>query len=234
MPTSPASPVSSSCCNVLARGALLSLDGLAVAPAGASAPILGGIGLTLNRGECLALVGRSGAGKTTLLRTIAGLLPPHAGTISFAGRDRGGIALIAQHHDLVETLRVDKNVLAGALGRMSTWGALRLLLYTKKDELAEAEQALTMVGLGGMARRRTAELSGGERQRVAVARALVQAPALLLADEPVASLDPTTAEAVLGLLTGLARSTGTGLICALHQPDLARRFCDRVVPLGRT
>lgn len=216
---------------MLDAGALLSLDELAVAPEGAEGPVLTGINLTLRRGECIALVGPSGAGKTTLLRTIAGLIPPYAGTVSFAGRDRGGIALIAQHHDLIETLRVDKNVLAGGLGRMSAWAALRLLLYTSPGEMAEAEAALAMVGLAGMARRRTAELSGGERQRVAVARALVQAPTLLLADEPVASLDPASAEAVLGLLTGLARSTGTALICALHQPDLAHRFCDRVIEL---
>lgn len=217
---------------MLDGGALLTIQGLAVAPEGANAPVLSGISFTLRRGECVALVGPSGAGKTTLLRTIAGLIPPRAGSVSFTGRERGGIALIAQHHDLVDTLRVDKNVLAGGLGRMSTWAALRLLLYTRPAELAEAEAALAMVGLAGMARRRTADLSGGERQRVAVARALVQAPGLLLADEPVASLDPASAEAVLGLLTSLTRSTGTALICALHQPALAHRFCDRVIELG--
>jgi phosphonate transport system ATP-binding protein len=139
--------------------------------------------------------------------------------------------MITQKHDLVEALRVDKNVLAGALGRLSSWSALRLLFWTRVDELAEAEAALSAVGLAGMARRRTAELSGGEQQRVAIARALIQAPALLLADEPVASLDPTTAHDVLGLLTRLARETGTALLCSLHQPELAERFCDRVVEL---
>jgi phosphonate transport system ATP-binding protein len=217
---------------VLDAGALLTLDGLAVAPEGTRAPVLQGIDLTLSRGDCVALVGPSGAGKTTLLRTIAGLIPPHAGTVRFAGRPRGGIALIAQHHDLIDILRVDKNVLAGGLGPMSAWAALRLLLYTKPGELAQAEAVLDMVGLSDMARRRTGDLSGGERQRVAIARALVQAPTLLLADEPVASLDPATADAVLELLTGLARSTGTALVCALHQPELAHRFCDRLIELG--
>jgi phosphonate transport system ATP-binding protein len=233
MPTSPAWPASSGSCDVLDGGALLTLSGLAVAPEGAAVPVLSGIDLTLARGECVALVAPSGTGKTTLLRTIAGLLPPLGGSIGFAGRERGGIALVAQHHDLVEALRVDKNVLAGRLGRMSTWTALRLLLRTAPAEMDEAEAALAMVGLEGMARRRTAELSGGERQRVAIARALVQAPALLLADEPVAALDPVTAEAVLGLLTGLARTSGTALLCSLHQPDLAHRYCDRVIDLGQ-
>jgi phosphonate transport system ATP-binding protein len=231
MPTSPASRASSACCDVLDGGALLVLSGLAVAPDGAAEPVVSGLDLTLSRGDCVALVGPSGSGKTTLLRTIAGVLTPRAGTVSFTGRERGGIALVAQHHDLVEPLRVDKNVLAGGLGRMSTWRALRLLLHTAPHELIEADAALAMVGLEGMARRRTSDLSGGERQRVAIARALVQAPGLMLADEPVAALDPANAEAILKLLTGLARATGTGLICSLHQPALARRHCDRVIEL---
>lgn len=222
-------------------GALLTLDGLAVAPEGASAPVLAGIDLTLGRGECVALVGPSGSGKTTLLRTIAGQLAPVDGKMRFGGQPlaahgrsravRARIGMISQKHDLVEALRVDKNVLAGSLGRLSTWRALRLLIHTRPEELAEAEAALAAVGLAGMARRRTFELSGGEQQRVAIARALIQAPALLLADEPIASLDPATAREVLGLLTGLARSTGTSLLCSLHQPDFATRFCDRIIEL---
>jgi phosphonate transport system ATP-binding protein len=218
---------------VLDGGTVLTLSGLAVAPQGCAAPVLTDLDLALSRGDCVAFVGPSGSGKTTLLRTIAGMLPPAGGSISFVGRERGGIALIAQHHDLVEALRVDKNVLAGGLGRMTTWAALSLLLYTPPIQRAEAEAALASVGLAGMARRRTAELSGGERQRVAIARALVQSPLLLLADEPVAALDPETAEAVLGLLTDLARTTGTALLCSLHQPELASRFCDRVIDLGQ-
>jgi len=217
---------------MLDGGAILTLSDFAVAPAGAATPLLTGIALTVRRGDCVALVGASGTGKTTLLRTIAGLIPPREGTVGFTGRERGGIALIAQHHDLVPALRVDKNVLAGGLGRMSTWAALRLLVHTSTLQMSEADGALAMVGLRDMALRRTSELSGGERQRVAIARALVQAPSLLLADEPIAALDPANAEAVLGLLTSLARSTGMALICTLHQPDLARRYCDRVIDLG--
>lgn len=225
----------------MAQDNVLTLSDLAIAPAGASTPVLSGIALTLRRGECIALVGTSGSGKTTLLRTIAGALPPLAGEMWLEGLNlprgarsrevRSRIGVIAQQHDLVEALRVDKNVLAGALGRMSTWQALRLLLWSRPGDIAEAEAALTAVGLRGMARRPTASLSGGERQRVAIARTLVQAPALLLADEPVASLDPATADDILALLTGLARSTGVALICSLHQPDLAERYCDRILEL---
>ena len=212
-----------------------------MAPEGASGPVLTGVSLALRRGECVALVGPSGAGKTSLLRTIVGALAPAGGEMRFEGRAlapharprqvRARIGMITQKHDLVEALRVDKNVLAGSLGRLSTWRALRLLIHTRPEELAQVETALAAVGLAGMAKRRTCELSGGEQQRVAIARALIQAPALLLADEPVASLDPATAREVLGLLTGLARSTGTALLCSLHQPDLAERFCDRIVEL---
>jgi phosphonate transport system ATP-binding protein len=213
------------------------------APPGLATPVLSKVTLAVAPGECVALVGSSGAGKTTLLRTIAGLIPPLGGIVRLRGEDlsqlrgrelrraRSRIGMIAQKHDLVEPLRVDKNVMAGALGRWSTARALRFLVRPTREELAEAEAALAAVGLRDKLRQRTAKLSGGEQQRVAIARALIQAPALLLADEPVASLDPQAAEGVLSLLTGLARERGMALIAALHQPELAERFCDRVVEL---
>jgi phosphonate transport system ATP-binding protein len=203
--------------------------------------VLRRVSLDVRPGECVALVGPSGSGKTTLLRTIGGAIPPKAGTILFEGQDlsrlegaalrrvRSRIGMVAQKHDLVDALRVDKNVMAGALGRWSTGRALRFLFWARSSELAEAETALAAVGLADKLWQRTGSLSGGEQQRVAIARALVQAPALLLADEPVASLDPAAAEEVLGLLTGLARSRGMALIASLHQPELAARFCDRVI-----
>lgn len=221
--------------------ALLEMRDVAVAPPGAIDPVLTQVSLDVFPGECVALVGPSGSGKTSLLRTIAAMIPPRGGRILIEGQDlsqlsgdrlrhaRARIGMITQKHDLVETLRVDKNVMAGALGRWSILRALRFLLWAKSEELAEAEAALALVGLAGKSLRPTVALSGGEQQRVAIARTLIQAPALLLADEPVASLDPVTAQEVLGLLTRLARSTGMALICSLHQPGLATRFCDRVI-----
>jgi phosphonate transport system ATP-binding protein len=225
----------------LAPDILLKLSNLDVAPSATASAVLTGISLTIRRGECVALVGPSGSGKTTLLRTIAAMIPPSSGNIVFDGIDvaqlngeslrgtRARIGMITQQHDLVAALRVDKNVMAGALGRWSTWHALRFLFKPNHDELAEAEAALAKVGLADKLRHSTAALSGGEQQRVAIARALIQAPALLLADEPIASLDPVTASEVLGLLTRLARSSGMALICSLHQPELAAKFCDRVL-----
>ncbi len=220
---------------------LLQLHGVAAGPTAAAPPVISGIDLEIQAGERIALVGPSGAGKTTLLRTLNGQIPPRTGQLLFDGQDlatlraaplrrvRAHIGLITQKHDLVEPLRVDKNVMAGALGRWSTWRALRFLLWSSPAELAQAEAALGAVGLASKLREPTAALSGGEQQRVAIARALIQAPRLLLADEPVASLDPKTAQEVLDLLTGLTTARGMALICSLHQPELAARYFDRVI-----
>ena len=222
-------------------GPLLKLVDLSVAAAPTGAVSIKGVRLEVAAGERIALVGPSGAGKTTLLRTINGRLKPRAGAVWFDGLSlatlrgrnlrtvRANIGLITQKHDLVDTLRVDKNVMAGALGRWSTAQALRFLLWSRPGELAEAQAALSSVGLAHKLKSPTATLSGGEQQRVAIARALVQAPRLLLADEPVASLDPRTAVEVLDLLTGLTKARGMALICSLHQPELAERFFDRIV-----
>ena len=222
---------------------LLRLEQAAVAPPGMREPLLTDIMFDAAPGECIALVGPSGAGKTTLLRTLAAMLPPCSGTVRFGELDlsqlegaplrevRTRIAIISQKHDLVETLRVDRNVMAGALGRWSLWRALRFLIRPTRAELADAKAALAKVGLEGKLKHPTSALSGGEQQRVAIARALIQGPELLLADEPVASLDPVTAAEVLELLTGLARSSGMALICSLHQPELAARYCDRILEL---
>jgi phosphonate transport system ATP-binding protein len=203
--------------------------------------VISGIDLEVEAGERIALVGPSGAGKTTLLRTLNGQIPPRAGLLLFEGQNlatlngaslrrvRAHIGFVTQKHDLVEPLRVDKNVMAGALGRWSTLHALRFLLWSSPSELAQAEVALSAVGLASKLRQPTSALSGGEQQRVAIARALIQAPRLLLADEPVASLDPQTAEEVLDLLTGLTKARGMALICSLHQPELAARYFDRII-----
>ena len=222
---------------------LLRLEGADVCPPGSDRVLLPGLDLVVGEGERVALVGPSGSGKTTLLRAINGQAPPRAGGVMVDGEDlyalrgaalrraRSRIGLVAQKHDLVEPLPVHVNVMAGALGRWSNLRALRYLIRAWAAELQEGEAALAQVGLAHKLREPTSTLSGGEQQRVAIARALVQAPRLLLADEPVASLDPATAEEVLSLLTGLAHTRNMALICSLHQPELAVRHFDRVLEL---
>ena len=222
---------------------LLRVETLSVVPPGATAPTCAGISFALARGERVALVGPSGAGKTTLLRALNGSLPAREGRITVAGAPvepreaaalralRRGIAVIPQRHDLVEGLRVSHNVMAGALGRWSNARALRFLVWPKAAELDEARQALARVGLADSLRKRAGALSGGQQQRVAIARALVQRPLLILADEPVASLDQKAAHQVLQLLCRLAEDEGVALICSLHQPDLAAQYFPRTLEM---
>ena len=203
--------------------------------------VLNQISLSVQRGEKIAILGPSGAGKTTLFRTINGFLPIVSGSISVDGVEVSGlrgrklrnlrsqIGLISQRHDLVDRLRVHQNVMAGALGRWTTVRALRFLLRPTPAELEEAKRALSRVALERKLRARTSDLSGGEHQRVAIARALVQQPLVLLADEPVASLDPILSGQILSLLCSLANENGFTLLCSLHQPDLAYEYFDRVI-----
>jgi phosphonate transport system ATP-binding protein len=206
-------------------------------------PVLKDICLYANPSERIAILGPSGAGKTTLFRAINGFVPVVSGSIlveqtevtrlrgAALRRLRSRIAVVSQRHDLVDELRVYQNVMAGALGRWSSLRALRFLLWPRKDELAQAEEVLERVGLSHKLRVRTAGLSGGEHQRVAIARALVQEPCLMLADEPVASLDPALCEQTLELLCGLARESRVTLLCSLHQPHLAERYFDRIIEM---
>lgn len=183
--------------------------------------VLHGVDLAVAGGEVVALEGPSGAGKTTLLRAVAGLVQPDAGTIACDTR----AALVFQQHALAPRLSARDNVLVGALGRI---GFCRSALRAwPRGEVAEAATCLARVGLDGLGARRADRLSGGQRQRVAVARALMQRAGLLLADEPVASLDPENAAAVLELLRGLAREEGRAVLVTLHQPELAQRIADR-------
>ncbi|HEY2495927.1 MAG TPA: ATP-binding cassette domain-containing protein [Candidatus Angelobacter sp.] len=203
--------------------------------------MLNQISLSVRRGEKIAILGPSGAGKTTLFRTINGFLPIISGSISVDGVEVNGlrgrrlrnlrsqIGMISQRHDLVDRLRVHQNVMAGALGRWTTAHALRFLLRPKPAEMEEAKRALSRVALERKLRSRTSDLSGGEHQRVAIARALVQQPLVLLADEPVASLDPILSGQILSLLCSLANENGFTLLCSLHQPDFAYEYFDRVI-----
>ncbi|HEY1728475.1 MAG TPA: ATP-binding cassette domain-containing protein [Candidatus Baltobacteraceae bacterium] len=224
---------------------MIELRDVVVRYPGMARAALDGVNLEIASGETVALVGSSGSGKTTLLRTINALVPVTSGNVIVDGTHveslrgkalramRTRLAFIAQHHDLVDRLRVHQNVMAGALGRWSAMHALRYLAVPLPAELEEARAALERVGIPDKLRAKTSDLSGGERQRVAIARALVQRPEAILADEPVASLDPQLASQILELLTALAREGGLALVCSLHQPQLAERHFDRIVRLER-
>jgi phosphonate transport system ATP-binding protein len=220
---------------------VLKITDLVVVRSKNSSPVLNGVSLSVDSGEKVAILGPSGAGKTTLFRAINGFVPIRSGEITVDGISLQGlhgkrlrqlrrhIAVVSQRHDLVDRLRVHQNVMAGALGRWSAWHALRFLFWPRTDELAEAENALRRVGVAHKLRERTSEISGGEHQRVAIARTLVQRPLLLLADEPIASLDPELSDQILSLLCSLARETGFALFCSLHQPEYAYKYFDRVI-----
>ena len=199
------------------------------------------VSFVVDPGEFVALLGPSGAGKSTLFRCVTRLVAPDTGVVRVLGRDmsalggqelrlaRRDVGLIFQQFNLIGRLSAMDNVLAGRMGHAST---LRVMLrqFTRADrQLALA--ALDRVGLLERASQRADSLSGGQQQRVAIARVLAQQARLLLADEPVSSLDPQSAENVLGILRNIARETGIAVVCALHQVDLARRYADRVVAL---
>ena len=191
------------------------------------------------QGQAIAFVGPSGAGKTTLLELIAGTVAPDSGRVRLEGQDlsslRPGrdlaalVGVVAQQYDLVPNLSALQNVLAGRLGVWSGWRSLVSLITPRDKPLAL--QALERVGIAERYAERAGRLSGGEQQRVAIARVVVQDPKIVLADEPVASLDPARAEDVLGLLVSVAHERGQTLIASMHAVELAQRYFDRLVGL---
>ncbi|WP_287129981.1 phosphonate ABC transporter ATP-binding protein [Candidatus Cyanaurora vandensis] len=197
------------------------------------------INLTLYPGERVALIGPSGAGKSTLLKLLNGTLTPTTGTVSVLGvpladpnpRRRRAlqqqIGTVYQQFHLVENLRVIHNVNAGQLGRWPWYQALWSLVWPQGIETAR--QALARVGLPDKLYSRTDRLSGGEQQRVAIARILVQDPAILLADEPISNLDPARSHEVMTLLTHCGQ--GKTLIMSLHALEFAQTYCERLVGL---
>jgi phosphonate transport system ATP-binding protein len=195
--------------------------------------------LTVAAGELVVVLGGNGSGKTTLLRCIGRILKPSAGEIwlnetnlcALEGeklrRARLALAMIWQHPSLVRRRTVLANVATGALGRHhSFWTAFGGL---PAAELESARGRLADVGLADLADQRAGTLSGGQAQRVSIARALAQQPRVLLADEPVASLDPEAAEEIMRLLQRLARSERIAVLCVLHQVELAYAYADRVI-----
>lgn len=197
--------------------------------------------LKVRRGEQVAIIGPSGAGKTTLFRMLNLTIPPTSGALLFDGLDVGRfsgrrlretrrrIGTIYQQHNLVPRLQVVHNVLSGRLGAWSIWQATRSLI--RPTELGLAVEALTQVGIPEKLYERTETLSGGQQQRVAIARTLVQNPEVILADEPVSSVDPALATGIVKLLIELSQAARKTLIMNLHSVDLALAYFPRVIGL---
>jgi phosphonate transport system ATP-binding protein len=200
---------------------------------------LDGVSLEVGAGEMVVILGSNGCGKSTLMKCVVGLNHPTSGSVEVAGRDlarlsgkalrdaRMPVALISQHANLVKRRSVLANVCTGALGRHRSLPTL--LGGLPKSEIEPARRFLDEVGLLHLAHQRAGTLSGGQAQRVAVARALAQRPQVVLADEPVASLDPEAADDVMKLLRRLATDDGLAVVAVLHQPELATRYADRLV-----
>ena len=205
-------------------------------------PVLREITLEVADTGITAIIGPSGAGKSTLIRCINRLVEPTAGEILFQGQDlvkldrkglrlaRRGIGMVFQEYNLVERLTVMENVLSGRLGYVSPLRAW-FRRYPQAD-IARAFELLEAVGLAGFANQRADSLSGGQRQRVGIARALMQAPKLLLADEPTSSLDPKTSVEIMTLMRDLCRGRGIPVMVNMHDVELAKRFADRILGMS--
>ncbi|WP_341523689.1 phosphonate ABC transporter ATP-binding protein [Pseudomonas sp. G.S.17] len=209
-------------------------------------PALVDLALSIQPGEMVALIGASGSGKSTLLRHLAGLAccdRSNGGRVEVLGREvqssgrlngkvrhlRSDIGYIFQQFNLVNRLSVLDNVLIGCLGRMPGWrGNLGLF---NADEKQRAMESLDRVGLADLAAQRASTLSGGQQQRVAIARALTQRAEVILADEPIASLDPESARKVMEILADINRTDRKTVVVTLHQVDYAVRYCPRAVAL---
>lgn len=200
------------------------------------------VSLTVEAGSFVGVIGRSGAGKSTLLRMINRLNEPSAGSISYNGtlvtdlhgqalrQWRRNCAMVFQQFNLVGRLDVLTNVLMGRLTSVPTWRAL-LTLWSDADKLAALE-ALDRFGMADFAAQRCDQLSGGQQQRVAICRALVQQPKIILADEPIASLDPRNTQLVMDALRSINQDLGITVLCNLHALDVARNYCDRLVGMS--
>jgi phosphonate transport system ATP-binding protein len=202
---------------------------------------LKGINLEVKEGEFLVVIGLSGSGKSTLLRCINRLAEPTGGRIEFLGKEithikgeelrnvKSQIGMVFQQFNLLKRRSVLTNVLTGSLGRVSTFNSI---MNKFPDEVyRQAQKALEIVGIPEKADLRADSLSGGQQQRVAIARSLLQNPKLLLADEPVASLDPATSNSVMQYFEKVNKEMGTTVICNLHFLSLVRKYASRVAAL---
>jgi phosphonate transport system ATP-binding protein len=209
----------------------------------AGVPVLRDVSLEVGGTGMTAIIGPSGTGKSTLIRCINRLVDPTAGEILFGGQDlarlkgralreaRRRIGMVFQEYNLVERLSVIENLLCGRLGYVPVWRAW--LRRFPPQDVARAFDLLDAVGLGEFATRRADALSGGQRQRVGIARAIMQDPELVLADEPTSSLDPKTSVEIMELLARLARERGIPVVVNIHNVELAKRFAERVVGMSQ-
>ncbi|MBI3166277.1 MAG: phosphonate ABC transporter ATP-binding protein [Anaerolineales bacterium] len=201
------------------------------------------VSFTVPKGQFLAVIGLSGSGKSTLLRCINRLIEPTSGQIFWNGQDvtaaspeelrriRRRIGMVFQSFNLVHRSKVLTNVLAGRLGYTNP--AWSLINRFSKTDIEKAHQALARVGIPDKADYRADELSGGQQQRVGIARALMQDPEIILADEPVASLDPVLAHSIMKHLERINKEDGVTVLCSLHFLDLVHKYADRVIALNQ-
>ena len=203
---------------------------------------INGVNLEIEEGKITGIIGRSGSGKSTLLRMINRLIEPTEGTIEFNDtiitnikgkalrKWRSECAMIFQQFNLVDRLDVLTNVLIGSLGR--NYSFLNLFGYFSKEEKINALRNLNRFELTEKSLQRSGTLSGGQQQRVAIARALMQKPKILLADEPISSLDPKNSKRVMDDMLKINREDGITIICNLHSLEIAKKYCDRFIGLS--
>lgn len=206
---------------------------------------LDGLSLEIYSGEMVGVLGASGSGKTTLFRLLNGALAPTKGELQVFGQAYQGlsfralrklrtrISLIYQHHNIIPGLTVARNVLLGRLGRMSIFKILRMVFYLYNGELEDVYKVLEQLELGDKIFDRATDLSGGQQQRVAIARALLSNSEVILADEPIASVDSRTAGVILDIFKQLNREKQVTIIMNLHQEDFALNYCSRVIVLNK-
>ena len=204
--------------------------------------VLKGINFNIKQGELLSIIGPSGAGKSTLLRSINRMIEPTSGEITFDGKNitqvkgkelrhmRTNIGMIFQHYNLVDRLSVFENVMHGTLGYKNSLQGI-FSMYTESEK-EEALDIITELGIQEHIYKRCDELSGGQKQRVGIARALVQKPKIILCDEPIASLDPSSSRVIMNHLRKICSEKGITVIVNLHQVDVAKNYSDRIIGLN--